>query len=108
LIRKELPVRRSFALPFAALLTFATSVLLLPPAASAMPPSSVVADAGKAGVLATVRTRLDTWEIPHIFGTTDRDVLYGLGRAHARDRFFRNTSPYPVWPRLAVWYRLIP
>jgi penicillin amidase len=63
-------VRRSFALPLAALLTL--SVVLPVPASAA-----------------TVRTRLDTWEIPHIFGSTDRDVLYALGRAHARDRFFQ-------------------
>ena len=38
---------------------------------------------------ATVRDLRDTYSIPHIFGSTDRDVLYALGRAHARDRFFQ-------------------
>ncbi len=46
-------------------------------------------DLEKAGVIATVRARRDALDVPHIFGSTDRDVLYALGRAHARDRFFQ-------------------
>jgi penicillin amidase len=40
-------------------------------------------------VSATVRTLRDSLDIPHIFGSNDHDVLYALGRAHARDRFFQ-------------------
>jgi len=29
----------------------------------------------------------DTWGVPHIFGTTDADVAYGIGYAHAEDDF---------------------
>jgi penicillin amidase len=56
---------------------------------AAAPPSGVVSSLDKAGVLATVRARRDSLDVPHIFGSTDRDVLYALGRAHARDRFFQ-------------------
>jgi penicillin amidase len=69
-------VRRSFA-HFAAVL--ATLSTLIPLPASAADP----------GVFAQVSTRRDTWDIPHIFGKNDRDALYALGRAHARDRFFQ-------------------
>jgi penicillin amidase len=62
---------------------------LLPAAASAAPPASSAPPDTKAGVIATVRTLRDSLDIPHIFGSTDRDVLYALGRAHARDRFFQ-------------------
>lgn len=79
-------MRRSIAIPFAAVLTLSA---LIPPPASAAPPSGSVTDTGKAGVLATVRARRDNFYIPHIFGANDRDVLYALGRAHARDRFFQ-------------------
>lgn len=29
----------------------------------------------------------DTWGVPHIFGTTDKDAAYGLAYAHAEDDF---------------------
>ncbi|HTG36387.1 MAG TPA: penicillin acylase family protein [Thermoanaerobaculia bacterium] len=63
-------MRRSFVILLAAFLALSA---LLPAAASS----------------ATVRDLRDTYSIPHIFGSTDRDVLYALGRAHARDRFFQ-------------------
>jgi penicillin G amidase len=72
---------------FAPLVALALS-LLLPPAASAAPPGAA-AGLDKAGVLATVRNLRDSLDVPHIFGSTDRDVLYALGRAHAHDRFFQ-------------------
>ncbi|HEY0556883.1 MAG TPA: penicillin acylase family protein, partial [Thermoanaerobaculia bacterium] len=73
-------MRRPLVRQLAALLAFAA----LPPiAAAAEPPAE------KAGVIATVRSLRDSLDIPHIFGSTDRDVLYALGRAHARDRFFQ-------------------
>ncbi len=31
--------------------------------------------------------RRDTWGVPHIYGTTDADVAYGLAWAHAEDDF---------------------
>ena len=34
-----------------------------------------------------VRILRDTWGVPHIFGTTDADVAYGLAYAHAEDDF---------------------
>lgn len=34
-----------------------------------------------------VRIVRDTWGVPHIFGTTDADVAYGLAFAHAEDDF---------------------
>jgi penicillin G amidase len=76
-------VRRPLVRHLAPLLILAA----LPPAAAfAAPPA---ADATKAGVIATVRTLRDSFDIPHVIGSTDRDVLYALGRAHARDRFFQ-------------------
>jgi penicillin amidase len=74
--------------PFTPLAALAFS-LLLTPALSAAPPSGAVQSLDKAGVLAPVRTLRDSLDVPHIFGSTDRDVLYALGRAHARDRFFQ-------------------
>jgi len=41
------------------------------------------------GVLAPVRTFRGSYDIPHVFGQTDRDAMFALGRAHARDRFFQ-------------------
>lgn len=29
----------------------------------------------------------DSWGVPHVFGTTDADVAYGIGYAHAEDDF---------------------
>ncbi len=79
-------MRRPLVRQLAALLVFAA----LPPiAAAAEPPASPVLPDTKAGVIATVRSLRDSLDIPHIFGSTDRDVLYALGRAHARDRFFQ-------------------
>ncbi|HEY4596565.1 MAG TPA: penicillin acylase family protein, partial [Thermoanaerobaculia bacterium] len=74
--------------PFTPLAALALS-LLLPPTLSAAPPSGAAQALDKAGVLAPVRTLRDSLDVPHIFGSTDRDVLYALGRAHARDRFFQ-------------------
>jgi penicillin amidase len=74
--------------PFTPLAALALS-LLLPPAAPAASRSGAAQVLDKAGVLATVRARRDSLDVPHIFGSTDRDVLYALGRAHARDRFFQ-------------------
>jgi penicillin amidase/acyl-homoserine-lactone acylase len=34
-----------------------------------------------------VRILRDSWGVPHIFGTTDPDVAYGLAYAHAEDDF---------------------
>lgn len=33
------------------------------------------------------RIARDRWGVPHIFGTTDADVAYGIGYAHAEDDF---------------------
>lgn len=41
------------------------------------------------GLLAPVRVRRDVHDVPHIFARNDRDALFALGRAHARDRFFQ-------------------
>ncbi len=41
------------------------------------------------GLLAPVRIRRDAHDVPHIFARNDRDALFALGRAHARDRFFQ-------------------
>ena len=66
-------------------------LLLAAPAAAAPAASSpaIAATADAAGVLTTVTTRRDSHDVPHIFGSTDREALYALGRAHARDRFFQ-------------------
>src|SRR5260370_41571809 len=34
-----------------------------------------------------VRILRDTWGVPHVFGSTDPDVAYGLAWAHAEDDF---------------------
>ncbi len=83
----------------AAASTASLFVLLLPaassPAAAAPPVSSRAAitssgtSSSAAGVLTPVITRRDSHDVPHIFGSTDREALYALGRAHARDRFFQ-------------------
>ena len=33
------------------------------------------------------RIARDRWGVPHVFGTTDADVAYGIGYAHCRGRF---------------------
>lgn len=43
-----------------------------------------VKDAG-----APVRIVRDVYAVPHIYGETDRDVLFGLGYAHAQDRLWQ-------------------
>ena len=43
---------------------------------------------GLSGPLEIVRTNYD---VPHIFGTTDADVFFGLGFAHAQDRLWQMT-----------------
>src|SRR3954465_10775124 len=84
-LQKGVPVRRP---PFTPLAALALSLLLTPPAPAASRPQAAQ-DLDKAGVLAPVRILQDSLDVPHIFGSTDRDVLYALGRAHARDRFFQ-------------------
>lgn len=78
-------MRRPLSAPLAAL----ALSLLLPPALSAALPAGAAQSLDKSDVLAPVRTLRDSLDVPHIFGSTDRDVLYALGRAHARDRFFQ-------------------
>ncbi|WP_434287014.1 penicillin acylase family protein [Celeribacter sp. SCSIO 80788] len=41
------------------------------------------------GISAPVEIARDNANVPHIFGTTDADVYYGLGFAHAQDRLFQ-------------------
>lgn len=41
------------------------------------------------GISAPVEIARDNANVPHIFGTTDTDVYYGLGFAHAQDRLFQ-------------------
>jgi penicillin amidase len=74
--------------PFTPLAALALSLLLTPAVPAASRPGAAQA-LDKAGVLSTVRSLRDSLDVPHIFGSTDRDVLYALGRAHARDRFFQ-------------------
>src|SRR5829696_8141458 len=75
-------------------LVLALSVLIiaaLPSAAWADPPP-VAAEAlveVVPGLIAPVQVFRDGHDIPHIFARNDRDALYALGRAHARDRFFQ-------------------
>ncbi len=47
------------------------------------------ADWTVSGVSAPVEIVRDTAAVPHIFGETDADVLYGLGFAHAQDRLWQ-------------------
>ncbi len=44
-----------------------------------------------AGLSAPVEIVRNTHDIPHIFGETDADVLFGLGYAHAQDRLWQMT-----------------
>jgi penicillin amidase len=43
------------------------------------------------GISAPVEIVRSTENVPHIFGTTDEDVFFGLGLAHAQDRLFQMT-----------------
>ncbi|RYH10290.1 penicillin acylase family protein [Tropicimonas sp. IMCC6043] len=43
------------------------------------------------GLTAPVEIVRDTADVPHIFGETDGDVLFGLGLAHAQDRLWQMT-----------------
>ncbi|GGE24793.1 penicillin acylase [Primorskyibacter flagellatus] len=42
-----------------------------------------------AGISAPVEIVRDNADVPHIFGASDEDVLYGLGYAHAQDRLWQ-------------------
>jgi penicillin amidase len=56
----------------------------------AVPPEESLGPAVEVpGILAPVRVRRDVHDVPHIFARNDRDALFALGRAHARDRFFQ-------------------
>ena len=43
------------------------------------------------GITAPVQIVRDSSNVPHIFGTTDADVFYALGFAHAQDRLWQMT-----------------
>ncbi|MFV0360074.1 penicillin acylase family protein [Tropicimonas sp.] len=43
------------------------------------------------GIAAPVEIVRDNADVPHIFGETDEDVLFGLGFAHAQDRLWQMT-----------------
>ncbi len=49
------------------------------------------ADYAVAGIEAPVEIVRDNYAIPHIFGGTDHDTLYGLGFVHAQDRLWQMT-----------------
>ncbi|WP_421785359.1 penicillin acylase family protein [Hyphobacterium sp.] len=42
-----------------------------------------------AGISADVQIVRDRHGVPHIFGATDEDIYFGIGYAHAQDRFFQ-------------------
>jgi len=44
-----------------------------------------------AGISAPVEIVRDNANVPHIFGSTDEDVFYALGLAHAQDRLWQMT-----------------
>lgn len=48
------------------------------------PSAEILAEAASAYDVEIVR---DTWGVPHIFGTTDKDAAFGLAYAHAEDDF---------------------
>ncbi|WP_240789482.1 penicillin acylase family protein [Pseudooceanicola onchidii] len=55
-----------------------------------------------AGISAPVEIVRDSANVPHIFGATDEDVLYGLGYAHAQDRLWQMlTMRWTVQGRLS-------
>ena len=41
------------------------------------------------GILGDVRIVRDTANVPHIFGSSDGDVFFGLGYVHAQDRLWQ-------------------
>ena len=43
------------------------------------------------GLSAPVEIVRDSYAVPHIFGTNDSDVFFGLGVAHAHDRLWQMT-----------------
>ncbi|MCK4862467.1 MAG: penicillin acylase family protein, partial [Rhodobacteraceae bacterium] len=43
------------------------------------------------GLSGSVEIVRDTHAIPHIFGTDDADVMFGLGFSHAQDRLWQMT-----------------
>lgn len=43
------------------------------------------------GIDAPVEIVRNTYNVPHIFGTSDEDVFFGLGYAHAQDRLWQMT-----------------
>lgn len=43
------------------------------------------------GISAPVQIVRSTENVPHVFGTTDKDVFFALGLAHAQDRLFQMT-----------------
>ncbi|MFK5997677.1 MAG: penicillin acylase family protein [Rhodobacterales bacterium] len=43
------------------------------------------------GINAPVEIVRDTYDVPHIFAKSDRDVYFGLGFAHAQDRLWQMT-----------------
>ncbi|HYG63044.1 MAG TPA: penicillin acylase family protein [Thermoanaerobaculia bacterium] len=77
--------------PLSVLALSILSIAALPFAGWADPPPAVVEEQGDEvpGLIAPVRVFRDTHDIPHIFARNDRDALYALGQAHARDRFFQ-------------------
>jgi penicillin G amidase len=46
---------------------------------------------GSAGILDRVEIVRDNASVPHIYGTSDEDVFFGLGFAHAQDRLWQMT-----------------
>ena len=46
-------------------------------------------DVAVEGLVADVEILRDEWGIPHIFAQSPRDAYFGLGFAHAQDRFFQ-------------------
>lgn len=54
------------------------------------------------GLSAPVEIVRDSADVPHIFGATDEDVLFGLGYAHAQDRLWQMlTMRWTVQGRLS-------
>ena len=49
------------------------------------------AERSVSGLIAPIEIVRDTSNVPHIFGATDPDIYYGLGYAHAQDRFWQMT-----------------
>jgi penicillin amidase len=75
------------SIPLLALLLTAPALLAIPLAAAQ--PASGASEVILPGILGPVRVLRDAHDVPHIFGRTDRDVLFALGRAHAGDRLFQ-------------------